>query len=162
VGNADELGRCVVETDGHSTVRVVKAIEAAGDVTLERALVGMVSGRDVHLTMAGAGPVIASGQVAINQGGCGPLMTGGDVTIHQGGSGPIIAKGDVSIEQGGCQSVIAAGGATLGRQSFVGMVLSPRIEVHDGAKVLMTVPQAAAFGAAVGVVFALLSRARRR
>jgi hypothetical protein len=57
--------------------------------------------------------------------------------------------------------VIAAGGATLGRQSFVGMVLSPRIEVHDGAKVLMTVPQAAAFGAAVGVVFALLFRARR-
>jgi hypothetical protein len=150
-----------VETDGHGTVRVVKAIEAAGDVTLERALVGMVSGRDVHLTMAGAGPVIASGQVAINQGGCGPLMTGGDVTIHQGGSGPIVAKGDVSIEQGGCQSVIAAGGATLGRQSFVGMVLSPRIEVRDGAKVLMTVPQAAAFGAAAGVVFALLSRARR-
>jgi hypothetical protein len=151
-----------VEADGHGTVRVVRAIEAAGDVTLERALVGMVSGRDVHLTMAGAGPVIASGQVTINQGGCGPLMTGGDVSIHQGGSGPIIAKGDVSIEQGGCQSVIAAGGATLGRQSFVGMVLSPRIEVHDGAKVLMTVPQAATFGAAVGVVFALLFRARRR
>jgi hypothetical protein len=100
--------------------------------------------------------------VAINQGGCGPLMTGGDVSIHQGGSGPIIAKGNVSIEQGGCQSVIAAGGATLGRQAFVGMVLSPRIEVQDGAKVLMTVPQAAAFGAAVGVVFAFLSRARRR
>jgi hypothetical protein len=140
----------------------VKAIEAAGDMTLDRALVGKVSGRDVHLTMAGAGPVIASGQVNINQGGCGPLMTGGDVSIHQGGSGPVIAKGDVSIEQGGCQSVIAAGGATLGRQSFVGMVLSPRIEMQDGAKVLMTVPQAAAFGAAVGTVFALLSRARRR
>ena len=135
-----------MEANGHSSVRVVKAIEAAGDVTLDRALVGMVSGRDVHLTMAGAGPVIASGQVNINQGGCGPLMTGGDV----------------SIEQGGCQSVIAAGGATLGRQSFVGMVLSPRIEMQDGAKVLMTVPQAAAFGAAVGAVFALLSRARRR
>jgi hypothetical protein len=151
-----------VEANGHGTVRVVRAIEAAGDVTLERALVGMVSGRDVQLTMAGAGPVIASGQVAINQGGCGPLMTGGDVTIHQGGSGPIIAKGDVSIEQGGCQSVIAAGGATLGRQSFVGMVLSPRIEVAEGAKVLMTMQQAAAFGAVFGIVFGLLIRARRR
>jgi hypothetical protein len=151
-----------VEADGHGTVRVVRAIEAAGDVTLERALVGMVSGRDVHLTMAGAGPVVASGQVAINQGGCGPLMSGGDVSIRQGGSGPIIAKGNVSIEQGGCQSVIAAGGATLGRQSFAGMVLSPRIEVQDGAKVLMTVPQAAAFGAAAGVILALMFRARRR
>jgi hypothetical protein len=151
-----------MEANGHGTVRVVRAIEAAGDVTLERALVGMVSGRDVHLTMAGTGPVVASGQVAINQGGCGPLMSGGDVSIRQGGSGPIIAKGNVSIEQGGCQSVIAAGGATLGRQSFAGMVLSPRIEVQDGAKVLMTVPQAAAFGAAAGVVLALMFRARRR
>jgi len=42
------------------------------------------------------------------------------------------------------------------------MVLSPRIEVQDGAKVLMTVPQAAAFGAALGVVFGLLFRARTR
>ena len=151
-----------METNGHSTARVVKAIEAAGDVTLERALVGMVSGRDVHLTMAGAGPVIASGQVSINQGGCGPLMAGGDVSIHQGGCGPIIAKGDVSIEQGGCQSVIAAGGATLGRQSFVGMVVSPRVTVEDGARVLMNVPQAAAFGAALGAVFAVLSRLARR
>jgi hypothetical protein len=162
VGNADEQRRCVVQADGHGTVRVVRAIEAAGDVTLQRALVGMVSGRDVHLTMAGAGPVVASGQVAINQGACGPLMSGGGVSIRQGGSGPIIAKGNVSIEQGGCQSVIAAGGATLGRQSFAGMVLSPRIEVQDGAKVLMTVPQAAAFGAAAGVVLALMFRARRR
>jgi hypothetical protein len=41
------------------------------------------------------------------------------------------------------------------------MVLSPRIEVQDGAKVLMSVPQAAAFGAALGVVFGLMFRVRR-
>ena len=119
-----------METDGQSTPKILRTIEAAGDVTVERALVGVVNGRDVHLTQAGAGPVIA--------------------------------KGDVSIEQGGCQSVIAAGGATLGRQSFVGMVVSPRVTVEDGARVLMNVPQAAAFGAALGAVFAVLSRLARR
>ena len=151
-----------METDGQSTPKILRTIEAAGDVTVERALVGMVNGRDVHLTQAGAGPVIASGQVSIHQAGCGPLMAGGDVSINQGGCGPVIAKGDVSIEQGGCQSVIAAGGVTLGRQSFVGMVVSPRITVEDGARVLMNVPQAAAFGAALGAVFAVLSRLARR
>jgi len=151
-----------MEGNGHSSPKVLRTIEAAGDVSVERALIGMVNGRDVSLTMAGAGPVIASGQVSIHQGGCGPLMAGGDVSINQGGCGPVIAKGNVSFEQGGCQSVIATGGATLGRQSFAGMVLSPRIDVQDGARVLMTVPQAAAFGAALGTVLALLSRVRRR
>jgi len=151
-----------METDGQSTPKVLRTIEAAGDVTVERALVGMVNGRDIHLTQAGAGPVIASGQVTIHQAGCGPLMAGGDVSINQGGCGPVIAKGDVSIEQGGCQSVIAAGGVTLGRQSFVGMIVSPRVTVENGARVLMNVPQAAAFGAALGAVFAVLSRLTRR
>lgn len=151
-----------METNGKSTPKVLRTIEAAGDVTVERALIGMVNGRDVHLTQAGAGPVIASGQVSVHQGGCGPVMAGGDVSINQGGCGPLIAKGDVSIEQGGCQSVIAAGGARLGRQSFVGMVVSPRVTMEDGARVLMSVPQAAAFGAAFGAVFALLSRLARR
>jgi hypothetical protein len=151
-----------MEMNEESAPKVVRSIEAAGDVAVDRALVGMVTGRDVRLTMAGAGPIIASGQLSIEQGACGPMMAGGDVSIHQGGCGPLIAKGNVSIEQGGCQSIIAGGGATLGRQSFVGMVLAPKIEVQDGAKVLMTVPQAAAFGAVLGIVFGLVSRIAKR
>jgi hypothetical protein len=151
-----------MEGNGHSSPRVIRAIEAAGDVNVERALVGMVNARDVTLTMAGSGPVIASGQVSIHQGGCGPLMAGGDVSFVQGGCGPVIAKGNVSLEQGGCQSVIAAGGATLGRNAFVGIALAPRIDAQEGSRVLMTAPQAAAFGAALGLVFALLSRLGRR
>ncbi len=148
--------------DEESTPKVVRSIEAAGDVALERSLVGMITARDISLTMAAAGPIVASGQVTIQQGGTGPMMAGGDVSIRQGGCGPLIAKGNVSIEQGGCQSIIAGGGATLGRQAFVGMVLAPKIEVQDGAKVLMTVPQAAAFGAVLGIVFGLVSRFVKR
>ena len=95
----------------------------------------------------GGRPIAAGGSLSILQGGCGPVIANGPVTIRQGGCGPLIANGDVSIEQGGSQSVIAAGGATLGDRSFVGLVLSPKVTVEDGAKILMNTPQALAFGA---------------
>jgi hypothetical protein len=133
-----------------------------GDLTLERSLVGVVRARDVHLTQAAAGPVAAAGSLTIHQGGCGPVVTAGDVTITQGGCGPMIVQGNVSIEQGGTQSVIAAGGATIGERSFVGLVLSPSVTVEDGGRVLMSTPQALAFGAALGLVAGVLSRLFRR
>ena len=39
---------------------VLKTVEAAGDVSVERALVGLISPRDVSLEQAAAGPIAAS------------------------------------------------------------------------------------------------------
>ena len=41
----------------HTEQGILKTVEAAGDVTVERALVGVVNGRDVSMTQAGAGPI---------------------------------------------------------------------------------------------------------
>jgi hypothetical protein len=52
--------------------------------------------------------------------------------------------------------------ARVGRGGFVGLLLSPKVTVEDGARVLMSTPQAAAFGAMLGgVAGALLLRRRR-
>jgi hypothetical protein len=142
--------------------RLLKTIEAAGDVTLERALVGIVNCRDVHLERSAAGPIAASGQVSILNGGCGPMMAGGDVSITNGGCGPLVAKGDVSITNGGTQSILAAGSARIGKGAFVGLVAAPKVEVEEGATVLMSTPQALAFGAALGTMVGLMVRGRRR
>ena len=142
--------------------RAASSLEFDKDASVERSLIGFVRARDVHLHQAAAGPVAAGGNLSILQGGCGPVIANGSVTIRQGGCGPLIANGDVSIEQGGTQSVIAAGGATLGDHAYVGLVLSPKVTVEDGGRVLMSTPQALAFGAAAGLVFALLSRLVRR
>lgn len=142
------------------TKRILGSLEAAGDVGIQRSLVGAISAHDVNLHQAAAGPVMASGDVTITQGGCGPLMCSGDVTITNGGCGPTIARGSVSFHNGGTQSVIA-GEAHLGSGSFVGLVAAPKVTVEDGARVLMSTPQAAAFGAALGVVLALFLRRRR-
>jgi hypothetical protein len=145
----------------HREHGVLKTVEAAGDVRVERALVGVVNGRDVTITQAGAGPVAAQGDVHILQGGCGPVLVGRDLTIRQGGCGPAMVRGSLSIEQGGTQSVIAAGGATIGRGAYVGAVVSPRITVEDGARVVMGTPLAFAAGAALGAVVAMVARRRR-
>lgn len=141
--------------------RAASSLEFEQDATVKRALVGVVKARDVHLTQSIAGPVAAGGNLSILQGGCGPVVANGSVTIRQGGCGPMIANGDVSIEQGGCQSIVAAGGATIGNRAFVGAVLSPKVTIEEGAKVLLSTPQALALGAAAGAVFALLSRVAR-
>ena len=68
--------------------------------------------------------------------------------------------GNVSITNGGAQTILAAGGATLGERSFVAFVLSPKVTVEPGAKVLCSTPQALAFGAVVGA--AILTAGSRR
>src|SRR3970282_2293500 len=50
---------------------VLKTVEAAGDVRVERVLVGVISARDVSLDRAASGPVAASGTVTITNGGGG-------------------------------------------------------------------------------------------
>jgi hypothetical protein len=142
--------------------RAASSLEFEKDASVERSLVGFVRARDVHLHQAVAGPIAAGGNLSILQGGCGPVIANGAVTIRQGGCGPTIANGDVSIEQGGTQSIVAAGGATIGDHAYVGLVLSPKVTVEEGGRVLMSTPQALAFGAAVGLVFALISRVTRR
>ena len=142
--------------------RAASALEFERDASVDKSLVGMIRARDLHLTQSAAGPAVVGGNLSILQGGCGPVIANGGVTIRQGGCGPPIANGDVSIEQGGTQSVIAAGGATLGDRAFVGVVLSPKVTVEEGGKVLLNTPQAIALGAVAGVVFALVSRLVRR
>jgi hypothetical protein len=146
----------------HTEHGILKTVEAAGDVTVERALVGVVNGRDVTITQAGAGPIAAQGDVSIQQGGCGPVLVGRDLTIRQGGCGPAMVRGSLSIEQGGTQSVLVAGPATIGRGAFVGLVASPKVAIQEGARVMIGTPGAFAAGAAVGAVVALFGRRRRR
>jgi hypothetical protein len=141
--------------------RVVGTLEAAGDVTMERSLIGALSAHNVTLAAAAAGPMMTSGDVSITNGLCGPVMCSGDVSIHNGGCGPVLARGTVSFTNGGTQSVIA-GEAQLRSGSFVGMVLAPRVTIEDGARVLMSTTQAAAFGAAFGALVGLFALRRRR
>jgi len=138
------------------------SLEFQSDATVTRSVVGVVKARDVHLTNAGAGFVVAEGNFSILNGGCGPVLANGGVTIRNGGCGPLVANGDVSIENGGTQVVVASGGARIGPRAFVGVVVSPNVTVEEGARVLVRSPLALAVGAGAGIAVAMLSRLARR
>jgi hypothetical protein len=141
--------------------RVVGTIEAAGDVAVHRSLVGAVSANNVRLEQAAAGPMMTSGDVTIRNGGCGPVLCSGDVSITNGGCGPVLARGSVSFTNGGTQSVFA-GEAHVGSGGIVGAVVAPKVTLEDGARVLLSTPQAAAFGAAFGAMVGLFLLRRGR
>jgi hypothetical protein len=143
------------------TMRSVNGV----DVRLDRALVGAVRGGEVHLQRSAAGPVMSMGDVRMENAGCGPVFASGDVSISKGGCGPVLATGDVSIDRGGTQSILCSGDVTLGTGAFAGIVVGRKVEVRDGARVLMSRSQATAFGLAAGAALAAVSalmRARTR
>jgi hypothetical protein len=116
-----------------------------------RGIVGAVRGDRVDIRGGAVGAAASSGDLALTNGGAGAIAARRNLTITNGGGGPMIAGGDVSITNGGAQTILAAGGARLGARSFVGFVLSPRVTIEPGARVLCSTPQALAFGVTASV-----------
>ncbi len=137
-------------------------METEEGVRMERGLVGAVRAQEVTLHEAAAGAIAAAGDVIVTNGGFGAAAARGNIAITNGGCGQIATAGSVSIVNGGCQWIAAVGGATLGERSYVGAVLSPKVQVDEGATVLFDLPRALAFGAALGVVFGVIARMGRR
>jgi len=130
---------------------------------VQRRLVGAVRGDEVDIRDSGVGAAASAGDLFLTNGGAGALAAKGNLTITNGGGGPMAVGGDVSITNGGAQTIVAAGSATLGEHSFVAFVLSPRVTVESGARVLCSTPQALAFGAVVSAaILAAAQLVRRR
>jgi hypothetical protein len=136
--------------------------DADRSVVVSNTVAGVVRGRDVSLTGSAAAAAMAAGDLSLDQAACGAVLANGGVSIRYGGCGPLLANGDVSIEYGGTQAIVALREASLGRGSFVGFVVSPKVRVEAGGRVLFGTRQALVFGAAAGLVLAVLSRRARR
>lgn len=113
-------------------------------------------------TVQGFALAVRAEGVDLREAAAGFVTAGGDVSIRQGGCGPVAAGGDVKIREGGCGPILAAGGVTVGADGFAVAAIGPTVTVQDGARVMMTTPQAAAFGAALGVVAAVAARLLRK
>jgi len=129
---------------------------------IERGLVGAARGEEVDIRDSAVGAAAASRDLFLTNGGAGALAAAGNLTITNGGGGPMAVGGNVSITNGGAQTILAAGGATLGERSFVAFVLSPKVTVEPGARVLCSTPQALAFGAVVSAAILAAARLVRR
>src|ERR1051325_9138663 len=115
---------------------ILASVEFESDAQVSKSVVGLLKARDVHLTESQAGFALVGGNFSILNGGCGPVMANGGLTIRNGGCGPVMANGDVSITNGGAGAVVAGGGARVGPHGTVGLVVSPRITMEEGSKVI--------------------------
>lgn len=129
---------------------------------VQRGLVGAVRGDEVDIRDSGVGAAAASRDLFLTNGGAGALAAAGNLTITNGGGGPMAIGGNVSITNGGAQTILAAGGATLGERSFVALVLSPKVTIEPGARVLCSTRQALAFGAVVSAAMLAAAGLMRR
>lgn len=128
----------------------------------ERARFGffpVVAGDEVSLRQAGATVALVGDNASFERAGANAALVGGDLSITQGGSNFLLAFGDVSLQQGG--TVFLAAKSVRAEQGFIGAVVAGRVELED-TSVLLSTPQALAFGAAAGIACAVLGRLLRR
>lgn len=92
----------------------------------------------------------------LNQGGAAVLVAGQDMTIRESGGQVLVAGRDVELTNGG-SGVLVVGRDMVVHQGVLGIAIARQVTLDEGSKVLMTQPQAIAFGAALGAVFAVVS-----
>lgn len=120
----------------------------------------IVQAQEVSIN-GGGSIVIGAGQDIKIMGGGGTLIAAGNnISIMSGGGSVLVAGNSISVQNGGGAALIT-NRATLSR-SFVALLLCRKAEMREGSRVLLGTPQAAALGAALGLVFALVSRRARR
>ncbi len=148
----------------------------AGQVEFGPGLAGQVQAQQVSLQQAGALAITAGQDAEVAFGGALAVVAGRDMKIANGGALVNVAGRDVELSDG-MSGIAVIGGqlqasdslslATMSGQahlerSVVGILLSRHTELGEGNRVLLSLPQAAAFGAALGAVLALLGWVLRK
>ena len=95
----------------------------------------------------------------VNGGSAGMLVAGNSLEINGGGGWVLLAGNSIPIQHGG-GAVLAAGQAEV-KHGVVGVLRAGHTTLGEGARVLLTTPQALALGAVCGLVFALVGRGLR-
>jgi uncharacterized protein (DUF2345 family) len=122
---------------------------------------GPVKAGDNLNVRAGGGMILAAkNDMTISQGGGTVLHAGRDMRISQGGGTVLVAGEDITLSQGG-GAVLIARQAEIGK-GWIGLLLSGKVTLSEGARVLIATPQAVLLGATLGLVFALFNHWLRR
>ena len=116
---------------------------AADHVTIENAFAKSVECDSLEMERAGAGMIVA----------------GGEVSMHRSGAGALVADGEMRLVQSGA-AVMVANEAEV-TQGFVGVLAATDVEFGPDTRVLATWREAVIFGVVFGVVAALVDLAFR-
>lgn len=132
----------------------------ARQVVVRTGLAGVVQADEVSIESGGVLVGVAGRDLRITSGGGSILVAGGNISINSGGGSVLVAGVDMSVQNGG-GGVMVTPHANLNR-SFVALLLCGKADLQDGSRILLSTPQAAALGAALGLALAFTNRALRR
>jgi hypothetical protein len=112
----------------------VNPLESTGDTIKYTALGSLASERDVSMSMSFAGIVNSQGEASIDQGGAGAIIVQGPVEATRSGAVAIVAS---SVNSDHAYSAVAVGSDVSLRRSWIGVALSPRMQVSEDSRVII-------------------------
>lgn len=125
--------------------------------SFERGVKGTFSAQeDLNMDRSGALLVKAGRDLAISNSAALAIVAGGDVGCTNGIAQAMVVGGNFNLTNGGAEVMVVGGNATL-KKSFILAVIAKQVSLEEGSRVLLNMPQAIAFGAAMGAVAGLLS-----
>jgi hypothetical protein len=92
------------------------------------------------------------------------IVAGRNAAVANSLTQVMVVGGNSDLSNSVAQMVVAGGSVTVNK-GFIGIINSPQVTLGEGSRVLLNTRQAMAFGAVLGVVFALVSfvlRGRKR
>lgn len=135
-----------------------------GTDSVKTAIVGTVtSEQDVEISASGAGVVSAQGSASVSRAGAGVIIASGDVAANRSGAAMLFAN---SVAGDHTYNAVTVAGDVAVSRSWIGVALSPKMQVADDSRVIVGPAAAlvivvAALGV-FGVVAALGVLAARR
>jgi hypothetical protein len=136
-------------------------VSAGEDITISKGGALVVSvGRDAAIEEGGAMAIPVGRDLRLSNGGAMIMPIGGNAEIVNGGASLMPIGGNLEMTNGGAGVMMSD--QVTARNSFLGVVISGNVSLEEGSKILLDTKRAAAFGAAFGAVFALLSLLFRR
>ena len=141
----------------------VTPLESNGQTIKKGAVGSVASERDVSMSMSCAGIVTSAGKTSISQGGVGAIIAQGPVEATRSGTLAIVAN---SVIGDHAYSAVAVGSNVSLNESWIGVALSPRLQVSEDSRVIIGPLAALIISVALlgvfGIVAVLVAVAVRR
>ncbi len=123
---------------------------------------GSPEGENVVVENSMAVSVSAARDARVENSMAAALVAGNDLTATNSAGSTFVAGRDLILQQGGGAFMVVGNQAHVESSTIGIMIPKGDVSLYGDSKVLMTTQQALAFGAGLGVVFAVLSAFLRR
>ncbi len=150
----------LVHADEVSVTNGVIGLVRGGNVSLKNGgAVGLVAGEDASFANGYCQWSLAGENASLRRVGAGVVATGNDMTVEQGGAALLAAGNQLSLTTGGGVALLA--GKADVRNSYLGVLVAGKVNLGEGARVLLGTKQAIALGVTLALVLRLLGLAGR-